>query len=120
MFWEGLEGLKPPRECPGNCLGKVLGAMLEDVDSKTVFFGLSWAMLWHLGAKMAHKSAKTRENFTRTHARKSAPMRADPLWSPKRTIPERNMLHSQGIRDTPLAPRGTVADLSFCFLCLLH
>ena len=39
-----------------------LGAMLEDVGSKMVFFWLSWEMLWHLGAKMAHKSAKTRQD----------------------------------------------------------
>ena len=36
--------------------------MLEDVGSKMVFFCLSWEMLWHLGAKMAHKSAKTRQD----------------------------------------------------------
>ena len=36
--------------------------MLEDAGSKMVFCGLSWEMLWHLGAKMAHKSAKTRQD----------------------------------------------------------
>ena len=30
----------------------VLGAMLDDAGCKMVFFRLSWAMLWHLGAKM--------------------------------------------------------------------
>ena len=49
-------------EGPGGCLGRVLGAMLEEVGSKMVFFGLSWEMLWHLGAKMAHRSAKTRQD----------------------------------------------------------
>ena len=39
-----------------------LGAMLEDVGSKMMFFHLSWAMLWHLGAKMAHKSARTTQD----------------------------------------------------------
>ena len=39
-----------------------LGAILDDVGSKMVSFGLSWAMLWHLGAKMANKSAKTRQD----------------------------------------------------------
>ena len=58
VFW----GLGPPPEGPGGCLGRVLGAMLEDVGSKMVFFWLSWAMLWHLGAKMAHKSAKARQD----------------------------------------------------------
>ena len=58
-------GLGPPLEGPGGCLGSVLGAMLEDVGSKMVFFWISWEMLWHLGAKMAHKSAKTRQD-TRT------------------------------------------------------
>ena len=32
--------------------------MLEDVGAKMLFFHLSWAMLCHLGAKMAHKSAR--------------------------------------------------------------
>ena len=58
VFW----GLGPPLEGPGGCLGSVLGAMLEDVGSKMVFFWISWEMLWHLGAKMAHKSAKTRQD----------------------------------------------------------
>ena len=47
---------------PGGCLGSVLGAMLEDVGSKMVFFWISWEMLWHLGAKIAHRSAKTRQD----------------------------------------------------------
>ena len=54
--------LGSPLEGPGGCLGSVLGAMLEDVASKMVFFWISWEMLWHLGAKMAHKSAKTRQD----------------------------------------------------------
>ena len=54
--------VRPPLEGPGGCLGSVLGAMLEDVGSKMVFFWISWEMLWHLGAKMAHKSAKTRQD----------------------------------------------------------
>ena len=58
VFW----GLGPPLEGPGGCLGRVLGAMLEDVGSKMVFFGISWEMLWHLGAKIAHRSAKTRQD----------------------------------------------------------
>ena len=58
VFWE----LGPPLEGPGGCLGRVLGAMLEDVGSKMVFFWISWEMLWHLGAKMAHRSAKTRQH----------------------------------------------------------
>ena len=58
VFW----GLGPPLEGPGGCLGSVLGAMLEDVGSKMVFFWISWEMLWHLGAKMAHRSAKTRQD----------------------------------------------------------
>ena len=44
------------------CLGRVWGAMLEDVGSKMIFFHLSWVMLWHLGAKMAHKSARTTQD----------------------------------------------------------
>ena len=63
VFW----GLGPPLEAPGGCLGRVLGAMLEDVGSKMVFFRISWEMLWHLGAKMAHRSAKTRQD-RRTYA----------------------------------------------------
>ena len=35
IFW----GLGPPLEGPGGCLGRVLGALLEDVGSKMVFFG---------------------------------------------------------------------------------
>jgi hypothetical protein len=58
VFW----GLGPPLEGPGGCLGRVLGAMLEDVCSKMVFFWRSWEMLWHLGAKIAHRSAKTRQD----------------------------------------------------------
>ena len=38
VFW----GLGPPPEGPGGCLGRVFGAMLEDVGSKMVFFGISW------------------------------------------------------------------------------
>ena len=57
-----FRGLGPPLEGPGGCLGSVLGAMLEDVGSKMVFFWISWEMLWHLGAKMAHRSAKTRQD----------------------------------------------------------
>ena len=34
VFW----GLGPPPEGSGGCLGRVLGAMLEDVGSKMVFF----------------------------------------------------------------------------------
>ena len=37
LFW----GLGPPPEGPGGCLGRVLGAMLEDVGSKLVFSWLS-------------------------------------------------------------------------------
>ena len=58
VFW----GSGLPLEDPGGCLGSVLGAMLEDVGSKMVFFWISWEMLWHLGAKMAHRSAKTRQD----------------------------------------------------------
>ena len=58
VFW----GLGPPLEGPGGCLGSVLGAMLEDVGYKMVFFWISWEMLWHLGAKMARRSAKTRQD----------------------------------------------------------
>ena len=55
-------GMGPPPEGPGGCLGRVLGAMLEDVGSKMVFFWRSWEMVWHLGAKIAHRSAKTRQD----------------------------------------------------------
>ena len=58
----GFWGSGPPLEGPGGCLGRVLGAMLEDVGSKMVLFWISWEMLWHLGAKMAHRSAKTRQD----------------------------------------------------------
>ena len=58
VFW----GLAPPLEGPGGCLGRVLVAMLEDVGSKMMFFWISWEMLRHLGAKMAHKIAKTRQD----------------------------------------------------------
>ena len=43
-------------------LGRVWGAMLEDVGSKLMFSHISWLMLWHLGAKMAHKSARRRQD----------------------------------------------------------
>ena len=46
-------------------LGAMLGhvaASWPDVGSKNMFFWLSWWMLWHLGAKMAHNSAKTRQD----------------------------------------------------------
>ena len=33
-----------------------------NVGSKMLFFWLSWGMLWYFGAKMAHKSAKTRQD----------------------------------------------------------
>ena len=36
--------------------------MLEDVGSKMMFSHLSCVMLWHLGAKMAHKSARTTQD----------------------------------------------------------
>ena len=39
FFW----GLGPPPEGPGDCLERFLGGMLEDVGSKMVFFGISWA-----------------------------------------------------------------------------
>ena len=51
-----------PPEGTGGCLEGVLVAILEDVGYKMLFFLLSWEMLWHLGAKMAHKSAKTRQD----------------------------------------------------------
>ena len=56
-----FRGLGPPPEGPGGCLGRVLGAMLEDVGSKMVFFWLSWAMLWHLGAKVGEQERKMRQ-----------------------------------------------------------
>ena len=37
VFWR----LGPPLEAPGGCLGRVLGAMLEDVGSKMVCFWIS-------------------------------------------------------------------------------
>ena len=58
----GFLGSGLPLEDPGGCLGSVLGAMLEDVGSKMVFFWISWEMLWHLDAKMAHRNAKTRQD----------------------------------------------------------
>ena len=36
----------------GPCLETQLGAILDDVGSKMELFGLSWAMLGHLGDKM--------------------------------------------------------------------
>ena len=36
--------------------------MLEDVGFKMMLFHLSWVMLLHLGAKMAHKSARTTQD----------------------------------------------------------
>ena len=47
-----------PLEGPGGCLGRVLGAMLDDSGCKMVFFRLSWAMLWHLGAKMSQQERR--------------------------------------------------------------
>ena len=35
--------------------------MLEDVGSKMEFFWLSWAMLWHLGAKVGEQERKMRQ-----------------------------------------------------------
>ena len=52
FFWESGVPLEAP-----------LGAILDDVGSKMVSFGLSWAMVWHLGAKMANKSAETRQDM---------------------------------------------------------
>ena len=57
VFWRSGARLEAP-----------LGTILEDAGSKMVSFGLSWAMLWHLGAKMANKSAKTKQ-----HQRKETP-----------------------------------------------
>ena len=39
------------------------GGILENAGYKMLFCWLSWAMLWHLGVKMAHKSAKTMQDF---------------------------------------------------------
>ena len=47
-----------PLEGPGGCLGRVLGAMLDDSGCKMLFFRLSWAMLWHLGAKMSQQEPR--------------------------------------------------------------
>ena len=47
-----------PLEGPGGCLGRVLGAMLDDAGCKMVVFRLSWAMLWHLGAKMSQQEPR--------------------------------------------------------------
>ena len=57
VFW----GLGPPLEGPGGCLGRILGAMLEDVDSKLVFSWLSQAMFGHLGAKVGEQECKMRQ-----------------------------------------------------------
>ena len=38
------------------------GAISNDVGSKMGSLGLAWAMLWHLGAYMTNKSAKTEED----------------------------------------------------------
>ena len=54
-------GLWPPLEGPGGCLGRVLGAMLGDVGSKTGFSWLSWAMFGHLGAKVGEQGRKMRQ-----------------------------------------------------------
>ena len=61
----------PPLEGAGGCLGRVLGAILEDVGSKLIFFGLSCVMLGHLGAKMANKNAKMDQDSWK-----------DEFWSP--------------------------------------
>ena len=55
-------GLGPPLEGPGGCLGRVLGVLFEDVGSKVIFSWISWKMLWHLGAKIAHRSAKMKQD----------------------------------------------------------
>ena len=55
LFW----GLGPPPEGPGGCLGRVLGAMLEDF--KMEFSWLSWAMFGHLGAKVGEQERKMRQ-----------------------------------------------------------
>ena len=57
VFW----GLGPPPEGPGGCLGRVSGAMLEDIGSKMEIFSLSWAMSWHLGAKVGEQERKMRQ-----------------------------------------------------------
>ena len=35
---------------------------MEDVCCKMMFFHLAWVMLWHLGAKMAHKSSRRKQD----------------------------------------------------------
>ena len=69
-----------PLEGPGGCLGRVLGAMLDDAGCKMVFFRLSWVILKHLGAKMSQQE----------------PRRANPRgfggvgWSPGREVTPRS------------------------------
>ena len=53
--------LGPPPEGPGGCLGRVLGAILEDFGSKMEFSWLSWAMFGHLGAKVGEQERKMRQ-----------------------------------------------------------
>ena len=85
-----------PLEGPGGCLGRVLGAMLDDSGCKIVFFRLSWAMLWHLGAKMSQQE----------------PRRANPRgfggigWSPGREVPPRvGGLHAFGLGGVARSPK---------------
>ena len=54
---------------------RVLAAILEDVGSKMMFFGLSCEMLERLGAKLANKSAKMGQDSWK-----------DEFWSPVQGI----------------------------------
>ena len=57
----GFWGLGPPLDGPGDCLGRVFVAMLEDVGSKIMFSWLSLAMFGHLGAKVGEQGRKMRQ-----------------------------------------------------------
>ena len=50
---------------PACCLGRVVGAMLEDVGSKMVFSWLLKAMFGHLGAKIGEQERKMRQISSR-------------------------------------------------------
>ena len=87
VFW----GLGPPLEGPGGCLGSVLGAMLEDVGSKMVFFfgylGRCCGILvprWRTGAPRRGKIGELRRRGLLLGGRDPCPRTGGaPLHPPK-------------------------------------
>ena len=96
----------PPLEGPGGCLGWVLGAMLEDVGSKIVFFGYLGRCCgilvprWRTGAPRRGKIGELRR---RELLQGGSNPRGDTRWSPLH--PPKNGFSRMGLQ-TP-TPTGT-------------